>query len=266
MDATEAAPPTAEPKRGLSRYSATLYGTLMKTLTLLLFLIPFHIRAQRIELAWLNTPCANMLNCDTGCSACNTPVNQGTQFFGNPVTFLGVDVCPEPVHVGDNALLTYGWPSFPDNEHGLLITGIAFTPTYLDSVIIRHRSGTDGPQRMRVRFGINENMPATVLADLPVGDQFTGSVFTQLGTVAATETMVYGYFSLLLQPYQGNGGSWDLDELRIVGSAAQTTGVQDLSLPPNMASLPRFDALGRPILEKRGVRFYLDRSRRVILQ
>lgn len=235
-------------------------------LTWFVSIAPLFVAAQNIDFAWLNTPCANVLNCDSGCSACNSPINQGTQFFGNPVTFLGVDVCPHPIQVGDNALLTYGWPTIPDNEHGVLVTGIAFIPTYLDSVIIRHRAGADGPQRMSVRFGINENMPVTVMADVAVESQFDNSVFTHLGAVAATETMVYGFFSLLLQPYQGNGGSWDLDELRIVGSPVGSTSVQDLSLPSNMTSLPRFDALGRPILERRGVRFYLDRSRRVILQ
>jgi hypothetical protein len=127
-------------------------------------------------------------------------------------------------------------------------------------------SGVDGPQRMSVKFGLNENMPTTVLADVSIGDQFGTTVLTDLGTVAASESMVYGYFSLLLQPYQGNGGSWDLDELHIAASPMLATEVQDLTLSGKWAPLPRFDALGRPVLERPGVRFYLDRTKHVVLR
>lgn len=230
-----------------------------------IFLLCVPAWAQSIDYAWLNQPCVSVLNCDTGCTACNSSVNEGSMFFGNPMAFLGVDVCPHPITSGDNVLLTYGWPTFPQEGSAVLLTGIAFSPTQVDSVIVRHRAGADGPQRLQVRFGINENMPATVLADVAVPDQFGNSTFTQLGDVIAGPQMIYGYFSLLLQPYQGEGGSWDLDALRIVGSPSTITDIPDLSVPAGTAKLPRYDALGRPILERPGMRFYLDRSKRVVL-
>lgn len=237
----------------------------MKKLLLALTLVPLAGHAQVIEYAWLNQPCASLLSCDTGCTACNLPANSSGQFFGNDVGWLGVDVCPHPVEVGDNALLTYGWPTLPADDHAVIITGIAFTPTRIDSVVIRHRSGPDGPQRMQVRFGINVSMPTNVLADVAVPSDLGNTELTDLGTVAASETMVYGFFSLLLQPYQGNGGSWDLDDLRIVGSPV-ATNVVDLHMPANVAALPRYDALGRPVFQRKGVWFYIDRSRRITLQ
>lgn len=238
----------------------------MRVLALLFVLCPLLGAAQVVDYRWLNMPCSTMLNCDTGCSACNMPQNTTGQFFGNDVGWLGVDVCPHPVVVGDNALLTYGWPVIPDEQHAVIFTGIAFTPTRIDSVIIRQRSGPDGPQRLQVRFGINESMPATIIGDVPVPDAFTPLVITHPGDVIHPETMVYGFFSLLLQPYQGNGGSWDLDDLRIVGSPMEPTGIVDLRLPAPQGPLARYDALGRPILQKRGLRFYLDRSKRIVVE
>ncbi len=238
----------------------------MKNALLITLLLPLAGTAQNVEYAWLNQPCASLLNCDTGCTACNMPANASTQFFGNDVGWLGVDVCPHPVTVGNNALFTYGWPTIPDNDHAVIVTGIAFTPTRIDSIIIRHTSDPDGPQRMQVRFGINQSMPTTIIGDVDVPEGFGSSVFTNLGDVTHDETMVYGFFSLLLQPYQGAGGSWDLDDLRLVGSPMEMTGIADLQLPDTSINLPRYDALGRPMAQKRGIRFYLDRSKRVVLQ
>jgi hypothetical protein len=230
-----------------------------------LLLLPSLLRAQVIEFTWPNQPCATVLNCDTGCTACNLPGVQGTTFMGNNAGFLGVDVCPHPVATADNALLTYGWPVNPDDAYAVLITGLAFTPTRIDSIVIRHRSGPDGPQRLQVRFGINQNMPAAVLADVPVLDAFGSSALAALGVVAPEPTMVYGYFSLLLQPYDGAGGSWDLDAVRIVGSPAATS-VPDMGLPINARRMPRFDALGRPLDDQRTARLYIDGTRRIVVE
>jgi hypothetical protein len=237
----------------------------MKQLLLTMCLLPMLGHGQRIEYAWPNTPCPNLLNCDSGCTACASPVNSGDGFFGNALTLLGAAACPHAQGGGDNALFTFDWPTIPNDGYGLLITGIAFEPTQVDSIVLRHRAGIDGPTRLRVRFGVNENMPATELADLPVPGEFGRTTFMQLGNVEAGAGMVYGYFSLLLQPYAGNGGSWDLDDIRIVGSPLQTTAVPDLSLADLKAPLPKFDALGRPMVDKPGLRFYLDRSRRVVV-
>lgn len=222
--------------------------------------------AQTINYQWLNEPCASLLNCDTGCTACNSPRNSDNLFTGTDAGWVGVDVCPHPYGIGDNALFTYGWPTIADDEHMMLVSGIAFSPIRIDSLIFRHRSAPDGPQRLRVRFGVNESMPSNEIGDVAVPSAFGNTVFTGLGNVEAGEGMIYGFFSVLLQPYLGEGGPWELDELRIVGSSVSATAVQDLSLPERMGRLPRYDALGRPIIERPGVRFYLDGTKHVVLR
>ena len=138
----------------------------MKKAMLFVFLLPLFGTAQNITFDWLNQPCASTLSCDSGCTACNLPVNTGTQFIGNNVGFLGVDICPHPIVIGDNALLTYGWPAIADTAHMVIVTGLAFTPTRIDSIIIRHRGGSDGPQRVLVKFGVNVSLPQNVIADI----------------------------------------------------------------------------------------------------
>jgi hypothetical protein len=238
----------------------------MRILLLSAFLFPLSMLGQKIEYAWPAMPCAVQINCDSGCTACALPVNENASFFGNDMGFLGVDVCPHPVELGDNALGTYGWPAIMDEDHMVILTGIAFTPTHIDSIIIRHRAGTDGPERLRVRFGVNQSLPTTEIADFAIPTNFDNTVVRDPGTVAAGEGMVFGFFSLLLQPYMGNGGSWDLDDIRIVGSAVDATAVQDLSLPTNAARLPAFDALGRPVIQRKAVRFYFDGTRRIVVE
>lgn len=88
----------------------------------------------------------------------------------------------------------------------MLVSGIAFTPVHIDSVVFTHRSAPDGPQRLRVRFGANESMSDQEVADVAVSGDFTRTVLTDLGDVAADAGMIYGYFSLVLQPYLGEGG------------------------------------------------------------
>ena len=207
-----------------------------------------------------------MLHCDTGCSACDLPRNEVAWFTGTDAGWLGVDVCPHPIAEADNVVLSYGWPAIADDDHALLISGIAFSPMMLDSLVIRHRSGMNGPQRLRVRFGANENMASEEFADVPVSGTFDSTVLTGLGPVTAQNGMVYGFFSLVLQPYLGQGGPWELDDLRLVGTPFATTEVPDLSLPANAARLPKFDLLGRPVIERPGLRFYVDRSKHVVLR
>lgn len=222
--------------------------------------------AQSITYEWRNEACASLLSCDTGCTACNSARNSDGGFSGTDVGWLGVDVCPHPVTEGDNALFTYGWPSIADEDHMMLVSGIAFSPIHVDSVIITHRSAVDGPQRLRVRFGINESMSEDLIADVPVPAEFSNTVLTDLGEILPGDGMVYGYFSLLLQPYLTEGGFWEVDDLRIVGTPALSTALPDLSLPPNTGKLPKYDAMGRAIIERPGLRFYLDGSKQVSLR
>ena len=229
-------------------------------------LLSIPASAQTIDYQWLNQPCVSLLSCDTGCTACNSARDTDSQFAGTDVGWLGVDVCPHPTTTGDNALFTYGWPSIADEDHMMLVSGIAFTPIHVDSLVFRHRSAPDGPQRLRVRFGANESLSTHEIADVAVPTEFANTVITDLGTVQAEGGMLYGFFSLILQPYLGEGGPWELDELRIVGSPVITTGLPDLSLPPNVGKLPRYDALGRAIIDRPGLRFYLDGTKHIMLR
>ena len=165
-----------------------------------LLLLPGLLHAQVIDLTWPNQPCATVLNCDTGCTACNLPAAQGAALLVNAPAFLGVDVCPHPVTVGDNAVLTYGWPAEPDTAHAVLITGLAFTPTRIDSVVLHHRRGADGPARLQVRYGINATMPTTVIADVPVADSFQPTALADLGTAEALEDLVGRLHAHLSRP------------------------------------------------------------------
>ncbi len=237
----------------------------MKWTVLSLLLLSGTAAAQSIEYSWLNQPCASLLSCDTGCTACNSARVTDSQFTGTDAAWIGVDVCPHPTVTADNTVYTYGWPSIPDEDHMMLVSGIAFTPIHVDSLIFRHRSAPDGPQRLRVRFGVNESLSMNEIADLATSSEFSSTVLTDLGTVQAGDGMLYGFFSLLLQPYLGEGGPWELDELRIVGSSMISTAVPDLSVPAQAGNLQKFDALGRPIIERPGLRFYLDGTKHVVL-
>ncbi len=241
------------------------FAARMKWPLLPLLVLPLAASAQSITYEWLNLPCASQVSCDTGCTACNASRNSSTWFTGTDAAWLGVDVCPHPIRQGDNALFVYGWPTIVDADHAMMVTGIAFSPVHVDSVIITHRSGPDGPQRILVSSGVNESMSDQQVSDLAVPGEFGTTVLTDLGDVLPGAGMAYGFFSLMLQPYLSEGGAWEIDALRIVGSPAQSTGVTDLTMPTNMAPLPKFDALGRTIIDRPGLRFYLDGSKHVTL-
>lgn len=235
--------------------------------TLLSLLLPIWVSGQSITYQWLNEPsCASLLSCDTGCTACNSAVNTQGQFSGTDVAWLGVDVCPHPFALGDNTLFTYGWPAIPNEEHAVLVSGIAFSPVRIDSLVIRHRTGPDGPQRLRVRFGVNETMPATEIADAAVQTEFARTVITDLGTVEATPQMVYGFFNVVLQPYMGEGGPWELDKIRIVGTPVTMTAIEEVAGIPRSGKAQRYDAAGRMEPSRPDQLLYIDGTRRVVLR
>ncbi len=241
----------------------------MRLTTLLLLALPLVAPAQTLDYQWLNLPCATMINCNTGCSACNQAAGGNSVVIGNALAWIGVDICPEPVSVADNALYTYGWPAIPDAGHVLVLSGLALEPIRIDSLVIVHRAAADGPQRLQVRYGVNEPLPATVLADVSTTEGFGALVFTGLGDVAAGPGQVFGMFQLVLQPYAGEGGSWDLDGIRIVtapASSPSVTSIAEWSGALNMRPGTVFDLLGRPVQANgRAMGIYRDGSRRVVL-
>lgn len=240
----------------------------MRTLLLLSIMVPLAAPAQTLDYQWLNLPCATMINCNTGCSACNQATGGNAVVMGNAMAWLGVDICPEPVSVADNALFTQGWPVLPDEGHMLILSGLALQPVRIDSLVIEHRSSADGPQRLLVRYGVNEPMPTTVIADIATSGSFGKSVMVGLGEVAADEGQIFGFFHLLLQPYGGDGGSWDLDAVRIVATPSDNaaTTIAEINGTNSMRNGMLHDVLGRPVQgQGRAMGVYRDGRRRVVL-
>ncbi len=235
----------------------------MRNLLLALAFVPVLLHAQTLEYRWLNQPCATTLSCDSGCTACNMPVSSGAALIGTDLAVLGIDVCPHPVTVADNALFTYGWPSTPDAAHALLLSGLTLQPLHIDSLIIRHHRTADGPDLLRVALTVNGVQPIA-LNDATVADAFAGTVYTDLGVVAAAEGGAMGLFQLSLQPYQGQGGGWVLDEVRIVMSPAPLTTIAELQAP-RYTNAPRYDLWGRPAPRSDASGVFIDRFKRVRL-
>ena len=224
------------------------------------------IHAQTLDYAWLNQPCGTILNCDSGCTACLLPETQGIVFTGTAAVWHGIDACPYPVSSGDNAVVTYAWPAIADNNHYVSLSGIAFAPVHIDSIIIRHSAAADGPQRLLTRFGINTTMPTTVVSDVPAMETWTETMLTDLGCVAAGDGMIYGYFQILLQAYGGGNGAWAIDHLRIVASPCAATGIDEVfAVQQHTASSTTYDALGKNTGQVAANGLYLNGSKVVVV-
>lgn len=186
-------------------------------------------QSRSITYRWLNQPCAEMINCDEGCSACNLP--EGDQVvLGTNAALIGVTACPHPFAVGDNALLLSGWPFLPDNEHRLVASVMSLVNVQIDSVVVVHRRMDDGPVRLRVSV---KNLAGVgqVMREAPIPEQFDATAITDCGTAMMLEGMAYAGFQIELQAFNGEGG-WYLDELRIVMSALEediSTGVEAIA-------------------------------------
>lgn len=211
------------------------------------------IRSQStysISYQWLNFICANNLNCNEGCSACNEPENSSSTFFGTTMAWIGTSVCPQPVSTANNALYSDGWSVFTSEEHYGVLSGIALTSVRIDSVILVHRREVAGPQRLKVSFTGSLAEPFTELGDVDIQTEFVSTVFTDLGCLEVPEGMPYAAFQVKVQPYQTDGGKWHLDGIRIVASSCQgaITGIEEYQ-QNNTVNGPYFDVLGRPVKE-----------------
>lgn len=209
-------------------------------------------QSQTIVYQWLNQPCSTNLNCNEGCSACDVPSNSSQTFFGSNMAWIGVDICPHPIATGsgDNAIYSYGWPTFPSNDVYAMTSGIAASDMQIDSIIIRHRSAMNGPQRLKVQVGTDPSAPMTEVADAEVPHTTYGDlVLTDLGCLTFGEAVPYGTFQLMVQPYQGNGGEWHLDEVRVVASACEeqvSIGILEHERVSQRKGT-YYDVLGRPV-------------------
>lgn len=225
------------------------------------------VSAQTLDYTWPNQPCATVLNCDSGCTACALPTGGTAVLMGIAPSWLGVDACPHPVAVADNAVATYNWPAMIDPAHQVMLSGLVFAALSIDSVIISHTAAPDGPSRVQVRFGANTTLPTTIVCDVPAQQATVETVITDLGVVQAEEGSPYGFFQLILQAYDGGLGAWAIDGIRIVSSPAAATSVAEVT-PLNEKNIagPRFDVSGRLLPQSASPTITTAGRRVVVLQ
>jgi len=186
-------------------------------------------QSYTISYEWLNVPCFSNIHCSNGCSACNVPDNSSSLFFGTNMIWPGLQLCPHPVSPQNNALHVSGWPVFAEpNVYGKL-SGLSTIPLQVDSIILRHRTDWNGPERLRISFTTDVSQPEVEVADIAVGLEWTETVVTNLGRMDIAPGNAFGTFALMVQAYQGQGGSWQLDAIRVV--ASQPTYTNDPGLP-----------------------------------
>lgn len=206
------------------------------------------VSAQTLNYTWPNQPCATVLNCDSGCTACALPTGGTAMLMGIAPSWLGVDACPHPVAVADNAVATYNWPGTIDPAHQVMLSGLVFSAISIDSVIIRHSAAPDGPSRLQVRFGANTTLPTAVVCDVAAEQSAVQTVMTDLGLVQVEEGSPYGFFQLILQAYDGGLGAWAIDDIRIVASPAAATSIAEVApVTQKNVLVPQFDLSGRAI-------------------
>lgn len=244
----------------LLRYSSPIF--------FLALVFSIESTAQTLNYAWLNLPCMDNLNCTAnGCSACNLPDGGTATFIGTNVNWVGVDVCPHPVSVANNAVYTTGWPMEPQPMVYVGLSAVSMQPVQIDSVIFRHRRSADGPQRVRIQYSNDVMQVAETIGDVEIGTEYEETIFTDLGCLAPNEGSVYSGLQLRFQAYQGGAeGNWQLDELRIVATPCQTAGQVGIAENFERAlqeSGTYVDVLGRPVKGQPAPGVYIGARKRV---
>jgi len=207
-----------------------------------------NAQSLTLDYLWLNNPCANNLNCNTGCSACDMPESDSPSFFGTNMIWIGTDApCPHPVVAGDNAVHIGGWPVFALADHYGQVSALSSNDMHIDSVIIIHRKSADGPERLKVKYSLNPTAPMQEAADVEITSSWSRTVLLNLGCVAVEDNAMYGAFQLMVQPYQGGLEPWQVDEIRIVASPCNSsiTGIPEYQGSTNSSGV-YYDVLGRP--------------------
>lgn len=209
-------------------------------------------QSKSIHFEWLNVPCTTNINCDNGCSACNVPENSSPNFFGTNMIWPGLTLCPHTTVAGDNAVYTYGWPTFVAANTYAMFSGLSTVPMQVDTLVIRHRSDAAGPERLKISMNTNAAQPHEEVADVYVGTEWQETILTDLGRMEIGPGMAFGTLQVKLQAYGGQGGSWHIDAMRVVGSPAQdeqpvATGIMDIDRRIEHYNGPVVDVLGRSV-------------------
>lgn len=220
---------------------------------------------QRIEYRWLNQPCAEVLNCNTGCTACNMPSATSGTFFGTNAAFIGVEVCPLPLASGDNGVFTLGWDLQPNGAKALVLSGITVTAMRIDSILFRHYSAGNGPDRLKVAYTSNVAQAMQEVLDVDVPTVLSNEELSDLGCVVVPEGNPMGSFQLRFTPYGSTEGAWVIDEVIIVGTTCEesSVGVAELSNYRTDANGPWFDLLGRPMAAQPDRGVYIAHGKRI---
>ncbi|WKZ67360.1 MAG: hypothetical protein QY325_05415 [Flavobacteriales bacterium] len=226
------------------------------------------VKAQeyRIEYRWLNEACAEVLNCEGGCTACNLAAGTSGPLIGTNAAWIGVDACPLPIAVGDNAVFSTGWTAEPAGDRVLAISGVATAPIRIDSIRFRHALYADGPQRVKVLFTPDAAMAPEVVADVEVPLEFTSVALSDLGSVVPPEGSSIGTFQLRFQPYQNTNGAWALDEVVVVASPLQgtQTGIAEVWERIPQGKGPLHDLMGRPVGDEPAPGVYIRGNKRQV--
>lgn len=228
-----------------------------------------YAQQQSLSWNWTNTVCGDMLNCNTGCSACNQPAEFLPGFYGVNAAWLGLSTCPQPTITGDNAVFSEGWSAAPDPLKMVMIAGIANGPMSLDSIVIRHRSTDQGPTWLRISLKLDLSKPAALIYEGPIPEAFTSLILSDLGKLDIPEGYTAAGFQLQLQAFGSDGGAWVLDAVRVTASPSTSdasTGLTELSGKPTERLEPAYDVLGRPTGDLSGLRISRDGKRRVVVQ
>src|SRR5690606_38000804 len=138
----------------------------------------------------------------------------------------------------------------------------------VDSLVIRHRSSTGGPQRLRISFTTDLSQPHVEIDDVEVTEEWSETVITNLGRMDIGNGQDFGTMQLKLQAYQGQGGAWQIDMLRVAGSPATelATGIAVIDQRYERFDGQLSDVLGRPVGNDPAPGMYIGTQRVVRLQ
>lgn len=217
-------------------------------LTLVVSILSLFANAQSKSVyQWLNVPCVDLLNCNTGCSACNLSSNSDQYFQGISADWVGISYCPHPVSSGDNAVGTYGWGMTTDTSKFILISFTNTVPVVIDSLIMKSARSSFGPDKCLISMSINGS-PFQVAFDGNISHYFESSFASNLGLVGTNGTS--GSLRVKIQPYGSDEGMWFLDEIKVVVSPDISTGILTFPSPSDQylyeqINYPYIDLLGR---------------------
>lgn len=224
---------------------------------------------QSITWDWANVVCADMLNCSSGCSACNQPGQFASDFYGVGAAWIGVNTCPYPTVTGDNAVHTDGWGIGPEPLKAVMLVGVANGPMALDSIIIRHRAEGTGPMRLQISLKRNLMEPAAVVYDGPIDAEFKELVLTDMGSLQIPDGATAAGFQLQFRVYGSTAGAWLLDAIRVSATPVQgdiPMGIDVVDAKTPDVSKPMYDLLGRPADPGPGVRIAPDGRRYLVIE